>query len=99
MFAFAYYSTKQGCNPVIAPPSYDTLPDELLLLIFGFLPIKYLGFVACVSKKWASVSNDEGLWKAKWMELDGSKKKEGETWRSLAIRLARFSSAFMLGKK
>ncbi|NWH81706.1 SKP2 protein, partial [Piaya cayana] len=42
--------------------SWDALPDELLLAIFAYLPLKDLLKVSLVCKRWHSLSLDESLW-------------------------------------
>lgn len=41
----------------------EDLPDEVLLKIFSFLPMKSLFQLMAVNKKFRSVANDESLWK------------------------------------
>ncbi|MBS4165089.1 MULTISPECIES: F-box-like domain-containing protein [unclassified Neochlamydia] len=41
----------------------DTLPSEMLLKIFSFLPVKELGFSQQVCKSWYELSADTALWK------------------------------------
>uniref|UniRef100_A0A672TH44 S-phase kinase-associated protein 2 n=1 Tax=Strigops habroptila TaxID=2489341 RepID=A0A672TH44_STRHB len=42
--------------------SWDTLPDELLLAIFAYLPLSDLLRVSVVCKRWHRLSFDESLW-------------------------------------
>ncbi|XP_057270289.1 S-phase kinase-associated protein 2 [Pezoporus wallicus] len=42
--------------------SWDTLPDELLLAIFAYLPLSDLIRVSVVCKRWHRLSFDESLW-------------------------------------
>ncbi|XP_030907534.1 S-phase kinase-associated protein 2 [Melopsittacus undulatus] len=42
--------------------SWDTLPDELLLTIFAYLPLSDLLRVSIVCKRWHCLSFDESLW-------------------------------------
>ncbi|KAM8985108.1 S-phase kinase-associated protein 2 [Ara ararauna] len=42
--------------------SWDTLPDELLLAIFAYLPLSDLIRVSVVCKRWHCLSFDESLW-------------------------------------
>ncbi|NWU90325.1 SKP2 protein, partial [Upupa epops] len=42
--------------------SWDTLPDELLLAIFNYLPLIDLLKVSQTCKRWRSLSFDESLW-------------------------------------
>jgi WD40 repeat protein len=41
----------------------DTLPSEMLLKIFSFLPVKELGFSQQVCKSWYKLGADTALWK------------------------------------
>ncbi|NWI49495.1 SKP2 protein, partial [Calyptomena viridis] len=49
--------------------SLDALPDELLLAIFAYLPLKDLLKVSLISKRWHRLSFDESLWQT--LDLTG----------------------------
>ncbi|NXG07011.1 SKP2 protein, partial [Sakesphorus luctuosus] len=49
--------------------SLDTLPDELLLSIFAYLPLKDLLKVSVVCRRWHCLSFDESLWQT--LDLTG----------------------------
>ncbi|NWI96028.1 SKP2 protein, partial [Pitta sordida] len=44
--------------------SLDNLPDELLLAIFAYLPLKDLLKVSLICKRWHRLSFDESLWQS-----------------------------------
>ncbi|XP_049651528.1 S-phase kinase-associated protein 2 isoform X3 [Accipiter gentilis] len=48
---------------------WDTLPDELLLAIFAYLPLNDLLKVSLVCKRWHCLSFDESLWQS--LDLTG----------------------------
>ncbi|XP_023799686.1 S-phase kinase-associated protein 2 isoform X1 [Cyanistes caeruleus] len=49
--------------------SLDALPDELLLAIFAYLPLKNLLKVSMICKRWHRLSFDESLWQT--LDLTG----------------------------
>ncbi|NXO69616.1 SKP2 protein, partial [Phainopepla nitens] len=49
--------------------SLDALPDELLLAIFAYIPLKDLLKVSVISKRWHRLSFDESLWQT--LDLTG----------------------------
>ncbi|XP_014731028.1 PREDICTED: S-phase kinase-associated protein 2 isoform X1 [Sturnus vulgaris] len=49
--------------------SLDALPDELLLAIFAYLPLKDLLKVSMICKRWHRLSFDESLWQT--LDLTG----------------------------
>ncbi|XP_008930360.1 S-phase kinase-associated protein 2 [Manacus vitellinus] len=49
--------------------SLDALPDELLLAIFAYLPLKDLLKVSVICKRWHRLSFDESLWQT--LDLTG----------------------------
>ncbi|NXM67763.1 SKP2 protein, partial [Serilophus lunatus] len=49
--------------------SLDVLPDELLLAIFAYLPLKDLLKVSLICKRWHRLSFDESLWQT--LDLSG----------------------------
>ncbi|NXE06455.1 SKP2 protein, partial [Lophotis ruficrista] len=49
--------------------SWDTLPDELLLAIFAYLPLNDLLKVSLICKRWHRLSFDESLWQT--LDLTG----------------------------
>ncbi|XP_008942727.1 PREDICTED: S-phase kinase-associated protein 2, partial [Merops nubicus] len=50
--------------------SWDTLPDELLLAIFVYLPLNNLLKVSMVCKRWHRLAFDESLWQT--LDLTGT---------------------------
>ncbi|NXY07360.1 SKP2 protein, partial [Pteruthius melanotis] len=50
--------------------SLDALPDELLLAIFAYLPLKDLLKVSVICKRWHRLSFDESLWQT--LDLTGA---------------------------
>jgi len=46
----------------------DDLPDEILLMIFEYLPKKELLTCSSVCSRWRSVTQDENLWKEIYLE-------------------------------
>lgn len=42
---------------------FDSLPDELILLIFSYLDVKELSNIAVICKKWNYLSSTDSLWR------------------------------------
>jgi hypothetical protein len=68
----------QGCDSTIAPPMDLTetttintiLPPEVILHIFQFVPLKYLGYVMQVCKWWKEISDTPRLWSTKYIVIN-----------------------------
>jgi len=103
-------SGKLNTNIIIIAPM-SKLPEELLIIIFGFLEIKELALtVSRICKNWKRVAEDESLWKSlyfyNWKKLANSTKSklaESETrrknfWRKLVSEKQKLVSHWMNGK-
>ncbi|XP_038600245.1 S-phase kinase-associated protein 2 [Tachyglossus aculeatus] len=68
--------------------SWDTLPDELLLEIFSYLPLHDLLKISQTCKRWHRLSLDESLWQT--LDLSGKNLLPGVTGRLLAVGVVAF---------
>lgn len=49
-------------SPRLSPPSFASLPDELIVEIFRYLPIQDLLNARAVCKEWKQIASDDILW-------------------------------------